>query len=260
MLELTKKYFSQDLTEDEEQALSEALRDSPDEAEDFGKMAEEAYYRYGFSRPLWPGSPENPAGGRSGFRPWMGLLILALGGAAAFWMWNSHRIDSIVRSSSAGIRKETSPAPHPHSNLSKGQLAALSSFPVKRESNTETRQAFPGKGPGEGKVPSTTEGVSGSRVPEGSMLTPINLEEAPSRPYSSLSMRVNLAEPVSLIVRVVDMRGLEVTPLYQGNLGAGHWIFEWNGKLANGGHASKGYYQIEVRAGSVVQRKNLEIR
>ena len=78
--------------------------------------------------------------------------------------------------------------------------------------------------------------------------------------YSSLSVIVHQSNPGPLSVRVLDTRGIEITPLYNGNLAAGHWVFEWNGQLADGEHAQPGFYLIEVRVGDFVQRKRVQIR
>ncbi|HVZ80702.1 MAG TPA: FlgD immunoglobulin-like domain containing protein [bacterium] len=89
---------------------------------------------------------------------------------------------------------------------------------------------------------------------------PINLDQDPKAHYSGVSVQVHLTHPGPLQVKVFDTRGVEVTPLYSGSLGTGHWVFEWDGRLANGELAAPGFYQIEVRVGSFSQRKSIQIR
>jgi flagellar hook assembly protein FlgD len=85
------------------------------------------------------------------------------------------------------------------------------------------------------------------------------LDQNPKGDYTSLSIFVNLAKPAPIIVRVLDTRGMELLPMYNGPLGPGHWVFEWDGRLPNGKSAPAGFYVIEVRSGLYSQRKTVQI-
>ena len=117
------------------------------------------------------------------------------------------------------------------------------------------------------------EGTQGGKTPESKafkemgenpyphpMGTPINLDETPGRAFSNLSVVIKQEDPSTLLVQVLDMSGIVVTPIYSGELGAGRWVFEWDGRLASGRKAQPGYYQIEVKSGTYSQRKNIHIR
>jgi flagellar hook assembly protein FlgD len=86
------------------------------------------------------------------------------------------------------------------------------------------------------------------------------LAESPGRTFSDIAVKVNQAEPGKVVVRVLDMSDLEVVPLYSGDLASGQWVFEWDGKLPDGRKASPGIYQVEVRSGAYMNRKNIRVR
>jgi flagellar hook assembly protein FlgD len=99
--------------------------------------------------------------------------------------------------------------------------------------------------------------VPASARPE---MTPVNLDLNPPKAYPNLSVEINQTQLGFLTVRVVDPQGVQVTVLYKGNLAPGRWMFEWDGKLADGGPATPGFYQIEVRSGGTVQQKSIQIQ
>ncbi len=79
MADLIDKFFSEDLTEAEEQALGEALMASDEQALKFGRLAEEAYARYGLPD---PGTGSSGAGGLTGgpsLTTWCLLGLVAVG-------------------------------------------------------------------------------------------------------------------------------------------------------------------------------------
>lgn len=270
MPDLVQKYFREDLTLEELQALENLLENSEDAAWRFGKAAEKAYYRYGLSKPRWPHTPNPPTGPKFGVKLWVSLSMLAIGSTMAWLFWKHPPILNL------GIFKHFqvsngSPKPGPT-----GKTAAPAR-PVDKTlkgSNTSGKAGFSPPAFRNEEPKSSEHPVSGSpagtpevataAVPAASriqpMVNPINLEEAPSRTFSSLSLRINQAELGYVTVQVLDMRGIVISTLYQGNLASGSWLFEWDGKLRNGQKASRGFYQIEVRSGSYSHRRNIEIR
>ena len=88
MPDLVQKYFEEDLTEAEYEALEQILETSDEAAWRFGKAAEKAYYRYGFAKPRWPGPPHSSAGLKFGLKPWLGLSLIVAGAAVA-WLWRN---------------------------------------------------------------------------------------------------------------------------------------------------------------------------
>jgi len=75
MLELVEKFYRQDLTEVEEGTLESLLETSPEAADRFADLADEAYARFGLPEPS-----ESRSAGRSGWKVWTLALVLLLGG------------------------------------------------------------------------------------------------------------------------------------------------------------------------------------
>lgn len=271
MADLVEKFFKEGLTDVEEQALSEILWGSEDEAEKFAGLAREAYQRYGFPEPNLPGPPQTPGHPRNGIGPWLGVFVVITGLAVAYFYgcpyWE-HLKKMEMDSGTTDRRDGSAPPIKPmlqtrpaserkgngidskvqvRSNGMKPESPATDQKPRSDSANSPAVSA--------GRVPDDTE----RRIPASQGPTPVNLDQSPSSDYSSLSVIVHQVKPGPLSVRVLDTRGIEVLPLYNGNLGPGHWVFEWNGQLADGRHAGPGYYLIEVRSGLFVERKNVQI-
>jgi hypothetical protein len=79
MADVVDKFFREDLTEAEEQALSDALWTSDEHALRFGGLAEEAYARYGLPEP----SSAGPGAGASSLGTW-GVVLLVVVGTALY--------------------------------------------------------------------------------------------------------------------------------------------------------------------------------
>ena len=86
MPDLIEKFYREDLTEAEEQALGETLSTSEDAAEKFGALAEATYYRFGHPKPEWPGGDSLPRS-KGGWKPWLWMALLAAVGGAALWIF-----------------------------------------------------------------------------------------------------------------------------------------------------------------------------
>jgi hypothetical protein len=89
---------------------------------------------------------------------------------------------------------------------------------------------------------------------------PVNLDVHPRTTFPDLSVVVDQAQTGPLKVSVLDPQGSEALVLYQGTLGPGHWIFEWNGKLSGGGKPPAGTYEIQVQSGLFSQQKPVQIQ
>ncbi len=76
---------------------------------------------------------------------------------------------------------------------------------------------------------------------------------------NNLRVVVKREAPGPVTVRVSDATGTEVRRLYEGNLGAGRWAFEWDGRSQDGRLVAPGNYRIEVTSEGVVQSRNVEI-
>ena len=90
--------------------------------------------------------------------------------------------------------------------------------------------------------------------------TPINLDVQPHANYSNLAVIVKRVEQGSISVRVLNLEGETTALLYEGMLGPGSWVFDWDGNLTNGQKAQPGYYQIQVISGPVTQKKVIQIK
>jgi hypothetical protein len=296
MPDLVDKFFQEGLTEAEEQVLSENLWASEELAEKFAGIAREAYIRYGFPEPQEPGFEGPSSGPGGGIYPWMGAGLIILGLGLAYWSWNKWgwELKAFAGNGRAPVYAVPSnlvPAlnrdglkPNPRSQP--GSFDA--SKPKIGTSNAQTEvQAIETKSKSmDQNALSPQYAMSAQRVPQESEIKrvnapiqsasntngqvlppaqartspqPINLDQNPQTDYSSVSAIVHLSNPTPLVVRVLDTKGLQVRPLFSGTLGPGHWVFEWDGQMANGLKAGIGFYQIEVKAGLFVERKNVEI-
>ena len=99
--------------------------------------------------------------------------------------------------------------------------------------------------------------VSGIYSPQG---TPVNVDQNPAHPFSSLSVSLRLVTGRTLSVEVLNAAGNEILPLFKGTLPEGNWAFEWNGLLPNGLLAPPGRYRIQVQSGSYSQTKDVLIQ
>src|ERR1700722_13511925 len=187
MADLIEKYFSQDLTESEEQDLSRILWDSEDSAEKFAGLAEQAYYRYGFSTPHWENPPEALPGLGSGI-PWemiggfLALTGVLLWGLFHFCPQAFKPIFPHVSIPFIPAGEKTNEPSAPQGPLTgsiptafTGRLSPKPKDHLKESSDQKNEKSSPAGSPGAG---SDLEAVA---------LTPTRLEDNASRTYSSLT-------------------------------------------------------------------------
>ena len=222
MPKLVEKFFREDLTEAEDAALEESLLNSDEAAFQFAEEAEKLYRYCGLPEPRVPGP-------KPGFLKWFSGLF---GGA---WFWPLMASASVM-TAAIGIH-------HHWPNAFKDAIALAHPIPTPVSSQTPfARPPLP--------APPRPEGYSA--------LTPVPWDAAKS--YSHLSVILDQEALGRVTVRVLDFHGKPQSLLYEGNLQRGHWVFEWNGKGTDGQAAEPGYYLIEVQAGTLLERKTIEIR
>jgi len=269
MAELVEKFFREDLTEAEEQALADLFASSEEVAGEFLAIAERNYARYGLPQPSWPetlGPPIGAAG--AGFAPWAWMVALAILGGTAFWGWQQWRplqaagTQEDVLSNTVPAQKVPEPGTKPERALPakqrdlgevSGSTRGSAGMTLEEELQRDLAEGA------KGAIPVSKKAHPETGRPSGAM-TPVNLAEAPGRTFSDIAVKVSRKEPGPVSVRVLDMSGLEVAPLYTGNLDVGQWVFEWDGRLPDGNKASPGIYQVEVKSGSYRGSKNIRIR
>ncbi len=291
MSDLVKKFFREDLTEAEDKALSESLLSSDEAAEEFVKISEEAYTRYGLPKADWEGPIPHTLLKPHGGSPWFGATMVVLGLTAGIVYWICHRQVTSTQEISSPASTVKPPAAVPVNKPARHE-----SFPINRiqkvisETGTTLPKAVPEalksplaavKKTVSNAVPNLSQGIpaaseirpapsvpslpgqqaiaSTAGSPVRSSTTPVHWDQANSQNYSSLSVVVQQTRPSAIEVNVLDSHGTLIDLLYRGSLGIGDWIFQWNGKLADGSPAQAGYYQIEVKVGAYSQRKTIQI-
>ncbi|HVM31672.1 MAG TPA: FlgD immunoglobulin-like domain containing protein [bacterium] len=223
--DLIEKFFKADLTESEEADLGERLKSSTEEALRFGARAEERYRAYGLPEPQLA-KPLALPGTRSPLS-WMHLGLKALAALLAL------ALASVVV---FGLWRAFAPP------ADSGAPDLNASAP-----------------PVSGAEPTV---VAPQRWPRAlaPVLTPVDLSRSPGRALSSLSIRVEKAQAGPVTVEVLNLEGAPLVKLYQGDLAAGLWGFEWNGRLKDGSAAKSGYYQIQLDSDSGPQKKIIQIQ
>jgi len=249
MPDLVEKYFREDLTEEEDRALTQELLSSDGAAEKFMRLAEEAYVRYGLPKADWEGPiPRILPRSKSWWNPWFGLSVLALGLLAGATYWAVFRHQGAAQPSA---RLDSNVVPLPS-----GRDAEVSGH--------SSRPEIPEVASNGGDSPRTVDrslGPQGAGPPSAANgLRFITASQDHSPAFSHLSVDVSLSSPATLRVRVLDHHGTPVGLLYEGPVGKGNWSFKWNGRTSDGRAAPPGYYQIEVDSNGHAQSKNVQIR
>ena len=261
MPDLVEKYFMQDLTDEEDRALTQELLNSDQASEKFLRLAEEAYARFGLPPADWEGPPPRILSKpKTGWHPWLGLSLVVLGMAAGLHYWrSSNPWASLIQT--LGQNRAASAAPR----LDAPQPQAANR-PAAGEGRPSVSNPPPGADPA-GTVASIAMPVSNPKgvgspgsSAVGSPIPPANPSQAASPAFSKLSVDVSVSGPETLTVRVLNPHGIQVAFLYEGPVASGKWTFTWNGKISDGGLAPPGYYQIEMKSGNQTQRRNVRIR
>ncbi len=237
MADLIVKFFQEEMTQAEEQALSDRLLSSTEEALRFGEQAEKAYLGFGLPEPHWPGGgpPSAPwTHGPIALKPliWAGALLTA--GLTGLILWRHHPVNQPVPMASIA------PAPVLSVPVQAVTHPLVKKKPAPAISLIAARPVFP--------------------IPLTPVSTPIELTANPSSTFSNLSVMVRRSSPGKVRVTVLKPDATTAVLLYEGPLKSGKWIFDWDGKLADGQMAPPGFYRIQVESGPVVQDKTIVVR
>ncbi len=230
-----KKYFQADLTEAEEKDLAGRLENSVEDALRLGEEAEKKYRQYRLPEPKWSGRLKYPFSQNGKLYRWV-LPWAGLAATAAFAAGVPAVRQAIHHVYTAVVQAISSPTPVPP------PIPTPTAVPM------PTATPFPTPKP----IPTSK--------PVMAVATPINLDAQPHANYSSLAVIVKRTEAGPITVQVLNLDGIVVALLYQGNLEGGNWVFDWDGKLQNGQKAPPGYYQIQILSGPVTQKKIIHIQ
>jgi hypothetical protein len=241
MNDLIGKYFRSDLSDAEEQALSDLLKTSDEAALKFGEMAEGKYASYGL--------PEPDLADLAKTAPyWKGLLapaaVLMLAGVGAWFWCHSSKCSTEPRSTVAVV----APAPQ-------AEVPVIRPPKVQRMAASASAKA------------SVREQVAAPESPktDAPLAAPPALEPPPETSVdkqTANNLKVVVSRPTagSVTVQVVGPDGVVVRHMFEGALAAGRWSFDWDGRLQDGVAAQPGRYKIEVLSDVAVQTREVLIR
>ena len=264
MSDLIEKFFKKDLTEAEKEALAKQLSSSDKAAQKFGEKAVETYRSFGLPEPRWTGPDTLRRAPGTSYWKWvaLGLTLILLGGAST-WVFHHSSNYPVNGTAITTPLPETKPAelaskpvPHKRKTVSASKRPPLAATP---SASGEGNSVSPGQGTakqGSTDVSSQAPVLTGP-APK---LTPVNVDHNPDGTFSSLSVQLRVSSTRSVTVKVLDAKGEELLPLFNGALPAGNWAFEWNGLLKDGTLAQPGSYQIKVQSGSWSQTKEVLIQ
>lgn len=251
MDDLITKFFQGDLSEAEEQALSERLSSSVEDALRFGQHAEASYRYYGLPEPRWPG--EASAASAIKIKPWMWLGAALTG--LALWGLLRHQAHSLpngLQASMASSPDKTLAMVHSQKNTQKSRQAGEEEPGADQD---EASEDLEGK---ENAVVQPAVSLDAAKLKP--VLTPVNLGAQPGKSHTNLSVVLRRTAPGQVTLRVLNPEGIPVVLLYDGLLQPGNWSFDWDGKLPDGRKPDPGKYKIQVTTGKVTKEKNIRLR
>lgn len=243
MADLVDKFYTADLSLDEEEALDALLGSSLEAANRFADKAAEAYARFGLPEPGF-----GSGSGRKFLLRWVyGFVLLSL----AFLGWFGWRHHGLGIEKASTLNASATVPPGENANVMAPQTPVSSSIPA--------IQAPPSA---MGHVP--TSGTNPSNAGQGewglaSKGTPEPLKTPGQKTRSRLKVQVEVAQEGPVAVRVLNAAGTPIKTLFSGTLPAGTYAFTWDGRLDNGREASPGTYRVETRTDSTVQTKEFLI-
>lgn len=264
MADLILKFFQEEMTQAEEQALSERLLSSTEEALRFGEEAQKAYLGFGLPDPKWPGggAPPSPWSATLGLKSILLYPALLAAGLAGWTIWHFH--------ARAPLASALTPQLGQVSVINNPIVSKVIPEALQREKPVEKTfpaQAAPGRttspsvqvtGPSEGRaLPVAPPQPSAAFLTP--VLTPVDMSAKVHKTFSDLSVVIRRPSVGEVTVRILKRDGTPMVLLYQGQLKAGKWGFDWDGRLADGHLAPPDYYQIQVQSGPLVQTKSILI-
>jgi hypothetical protein len=225
MVDLIDKYFREDLTEAEEQLLSDQLLGSDEASSHFASLAEQKYRSYGLPEPTLGGAA-------GGFLRDHGRLLALLLGAIGIFGAAIFVVLSCLRSSTSC---EVVPLQTTQPEAVLSEKVPLTTQPVIRTARQAVQRALMA-------VPS-----------------PVVPSETPDR-GKGLQIVFKMLAPGHASVRVFAPGGSEVRRLFDGEMTAGSWTVDWDGLLADGNPALPGLYRVEVETNGKVKSREVRIR
>jgi flagellar hook assembly protein FlgD len=86
-----------------------------------------------------------------------------------------------------------------------------------------------------------------------------NISGTRGKYYQQLSVVVDNPRDGLVTVRVLDGQGREIRMLFAGILPAGRRTFAWDGKTGQKSPAPPGRYNVEIKSGSDVMRREIQL-
>ncbi|MGH7740067.1 MAG: FlgD immunoglobulin-like domain containing protein [bacterium] len=245
MVDLVEKYFQEDMDPKEQEELAQELLHSEDAAFKFSRLAREAYLSFGLPEPenRWPDEPGPQSAKPGSLWGWIlaAALLLGVFQLKAVQEFYGHWLSKWIHGGVLGGQV----TPSQQRGLS---LSRLNTRPGKawRTEEEKDRGTFTPK-------PVLSHGAEVGMLGD-------NRKIQSTQSFPNLSVVLDQAEAASVQVSVLDPEGNLVRALHQGLLPSGHWVFTWNGLLADGKKPRPGIYQIQVQSGIFSQRKTVQIR
>lgn len=244
MSDLIASYFTRDMTDDEDQALSLMLQESEEAAIRFGSLAQEKYLGYGFP------APKIPKGKITNYiliQKWViSIFVLAALGYFAWLRLCREPVSSTVDRHNAVIEKDNG-----------SYIKKSDNIKIMKSEKTVVARVI-----NDTPVHDITENINESMQDSNEARNigkPPVLTNGTGDKYPELQVIIRLKNPGMVKVRVLDADGKQVRRLYEGTIQAGRWSFEWDGLMSNGEPASPGLYRIEVNSGGVTQSKSVSV-
>lgn len=249
--DLIIKFFREDLTEAEEQALSQLLASSVEDALRLGQHAETSYYHYGLPEPQWPGNPPRTGFPRAGgLKIWFSLALMA-----GLLAWAGWKYASRMEGDSKPLATATVPTPAPVVSKPKPTHPATSHKSLDNQALEDLSKSKPAASKG-----STLSSPPVSRNAATPAVTPVNVGDKSHPSHSNLEVVVHQKKAGLVKVQVLSPEETPVVLLYEGMLQPGSWAFDWNGLLADGGTPPPGTYQIQVQSGTATLSKKIHLQ
>lgn len=297
MEDLVGDFFRRELSESEKDRLGRALESSPEAADRFARLAEEAYRATGYPEPVPPGTA-------SGGNPWVMIGLFAALALLLFLGWYCGRgsgsmpyvASQILKTASAPSSGE---AVKPPISTDSGQAKPVSPIFETRQAESVVKKA-PGAPPyPPGSVPVATvdgsprkdelPGVSSLdariAVPQGSgnaattagpspgaegdwvapamdpsmksVVVPESVTLAGRKPIPRL--RVTIQTEAQIVVEVFSSDGTKVKTLASSRLLAGTHLFPWDERDETGAPVPPGAYRMVVTAGDERTERTVQV-
>jgi len=240
-LNLVEQYFQRELTEDEKLALDELMERSPEAARLFVEKSKAVYQPQALPELKLPPQPL-PLGGLFRLSKWWWVLAGYGLLAAAFWFWSRNH-DFYWPWESREPVALSGPAAPPVPNTPK--TSSLTAALLANAAGADTDPAAI-------STPEDEGNDAAGPIPV-TALSPSSLEHPGPR------VLVNRSVPGRVTVTVLDATGKEIQFLYSGVVQTGQWVFEWNGRRADGSRAPIGNYTLQVRSGLNIQKQEIWI-